>query len=246
MKINMTNVRVFSIPELEQLITASKGVVLKAEDKSETYEWIATTLKDYNYRKLKKPERGIVINYIVKMTGYSRRQSKRLIGQWSKSSTLKVKPYTHNKFNGKYTRQDTILLAQVDDAHEVLSGPATRRILEREYVVYGKPEFERLAGISASHIYNLRKSFLYHQNIATFTKTKGQKNTLGVRHKPKPDNRPGFLRVDSVHQGDLPMDERSSSGGGNGGESNKGVYHINFVDEVTQHEFVACVQTICE
>jgi len=243
MNIIMTNARIFSIPELEKLILANEKIAFKAKDKTEAYQWIATTLRDYRYSKLGKRERGVVIDYIVKMTSYSRRQIKRLTRQWLECSSLRVKPYVHNKFNGKYTRQDTILLAQVDDAHEVLSGPATRRVLEREFVIYGKSEFERLAGISVSHIYNLRHSFLYHQNIVTFTKTKGPKNTLGIRHKPEPNNRTGFLRVDSVHQGDLPMDERGSP---NSGKSNKGVYHINFVDEVTQYEFVACVQTICE
>jgi hypothetical protein len=51
------------------------------------------------------------------------------------------------------------------------------------------------------------------------------------------------LRVDSVHQGDLLLDTRSTA---NSGTSTKGVYHINFVDEVTQYEFVACVETISE
>ncbi len=37
------------------------------------------------------------------------------------------------------------LLAAVDEAHETLSGSATRRILEREYQHYGKREYERLA-----------------------------------------------------------------------------------------------------
>jgi hypothetical protein len=46
---------------------------------------------------------------------------------------------------------------QVDEAHEGLSGPATRRILEREFREYGKAELERWAGISNGHLYNLRR-----------------------------------------------------------------------------------------
>jgi hypothetical protein len=53
---------------------------------------------------------------------------------------------------------DIELLAQVDEAHESLSGPATRRILEREFRDYGKPEFERLAAILNGHLYNLRRT----------------------------------------------------------------------------------------
>jgi len=229
----MKNVRIFSIPELEQLLSSSSGMQFTAIDKTEAYDWISATLKGYNYRKLSKYERGLVIAYIQKLTGYSLPQTKRLIGRWAKTTKLKRKPYKHHSFNGIYTRNDCILLAGVDEAHNVLSGPATRKILEREYVVYGKLAYERLAGISASHIYNLRKTYLYHQHVATFTKTKGPKNTLGVRQKPEPNGKPGYIRIDSVHQGDGPNRE-------------KGVYHINFVDEVTQWEFVACVPTICD
>lgn len=233
MKIIMKNVRVISIPELEQLLTSTTNLKFEATDKAEAYAWIAATLKAYRYRKLSKHERGIVGTYIRKMTGYSQRQTKRFIHAWIKTTKLVQKEYKHHSFNGKYTRDDCILLASTDEAHDVLSGPATRLILEREYVIYGKSEYERLAGISTSHIYNLRKTYLYHQHIAVFTKTKGPKNTLGVRRKPKPNGKPGYIRIDSVHQGDGPNGE-------------KGVYHINFVDEVTQWEFVACVPTICD
>ena len=41
---------------------------------------------------------------------------------------------------------------------------------------------------------------------------------LGERRQPQPNGLPGYLRVDTVHQGDL--------------DGVKGVYHINAVDEV--------------
>lgn len=229
----MKNVRVFSIPELEQLLSSSSGLQFTVMDKAEAYTWIAITLKGYSYRKLGKHDRGLVIAYIQKLTGYRERQTKRLIARWLKTGRLVRKAYRHHSFSVKYTRADCILLAYVDEAHSVLSGPATRLILEREYVQFGKPEYERLAGISVSHIYNLRKTYVYHQHAAVFTKTKGVKVTLGLRRKPEPNGKPGYIRIDTEHQGDA-----------SGGE--KGVYHINFVDEVTQWEFVACVPTICD
>jgi transposase InsO family protein len=233
MKLIMKNVRNLSIPELEQLVSSNDALAFIAIDKAEAYGWISETLATYRYRKLSKHERGIISVYIRKMTGYSQRQTKRLIARWLKATKLVRKTYKHHRFNGTYTRDDCILLAHVDEAHNVLSGPATRIILEREYIVFEKHEYERLSGISVSHIYNLRKTYLYHQHVAVFTKTKGPKNTLGVRRKPEPNGKPGYIRIDSVHQGDGPNGE-------------KGVYHINFVDEVTQWEFVACVPTICD
>jgi hypothetical protein len=52
------------------------------------------------------------------------------------------------RFAQRYTRADIELLASVDEAHVTLSGPATRRILERELNVYKRPEYARLKTIS--------------------------------------------------------------------------------------------------
>lgn len=231
MKLIMNDVRIVSIPELEALLASATSLEFKASDKAETYSWIAATLKGYHYRKLGKHQRGMVLAFVRKMTGYSRAQTERLTAAWLKTAKLERKTYVHQGFKGKYIRDDIVLLAKTDQAHNLLSGSATRLILEREYAVYGKPDYERLAGISVSHIYNLRQAYAYHQHVAIFTKTQGPKNTLGLRRKPQPDGRPGYIRIDSVHQGD-----------GSNGE--KGVYHINFVDEVTQWEMVACVPAI--
>lgn len=53
-----------------------------------------------------------------------------------------------------------------------------------------------------------------------------------MRKAPAPEGRPGFIRIDSVHKGDL--------------DGVKGLYHINAVDCVTQWQVVASVQTISE
>ena len=55
---------------------------------------------------------------------------------------------------------------------------------------------------------------------------------IGERRRPDPGGKPGFVRVDTVHQGDR--------------DREKGVYHINLVDEVTQFEHVGAVAAISE
>ena len=55
-----------------------------------------------------------------------------------------------------YTTADAVLLAEVDEAFGQPSGPAIKRILWRQYHVFGDERFERLARISSGHIYNLR------------------------------------------------------------------------------------------
>jgi len=47
-----------------------------------------------------------------------------------------------------------------------------------------------------------------------------------------PQNQPGYIRIDSVHQGD--QDKR------------KGIYHINAVDEVTQFQIIVTLERINE
>ena len=117
-------------------------------------------------------------------------------------------------------------------ARKGLSAPAIRRILERECKVYGKTAYQRLAAISPSHIYNLRRTRAYREHHVHHTKTRAAAVSIGERRKPDPRGRAGWLRVDTVHQGDT--------------DSSKGLYHINAVDTVTQWVVVGCCETISE
>jgi transposase InsO family protein len=113
-----------------------------------------------------------------------------------------------------------------------LSGPATRHIFQRAYEQYGDQQYERLAKISVSHLYNLRASARYRNQAAVFEPTRSTAIAIGERRRPEPHGRPGFLRVDTVHQGDW--------------DGAKGVYHINAVDAVTQWQVVGCASKISE
>jgi transposase InsO family protein len=114
-----------------------------------------------------------------------------------------------------------------------LSGPATACVLRRQRDVCGDTRFQRLAELSVGHLYNLRASADYRAQRVVQSKTRPTKTaTIGVRKAPAPEGRPGFIRIDSVHQGDQ--------------DGIKGLYHINAVDCVTQWEVVATVQTISE
>ena len=136
------------------------------------------------------------------------------------------------RFTARYNPGDVALLAAVDEAHDTLSGPATQKILYRQYHEFAEAGYERLAEISVAHIYNLRKRRSYREHRMVFTKTRPTPVSIGERRKPAPAGRPGYLRVDTVHQGDL--------------DGVKGVYHINAVDEVTQWQVVGAVEHISE
>ncbi len=185
------------------------------------------------YHQQGRAARGLVRRYVGKMTGLSRAQVTRLIARYGRCGRIEVAPYRRHRFPQRYTRADVELLALVDEAHENLSGPATRRILQREYQLYGKPEYARLATISVAHLYNLRRQPRYRERRLCYVKTRPTAVAIGERRPPDAQGRPGFLRIDTVHQGDAP-----------GGA--KGVYHINAVDEVTQWQIVAATPHISE
>jgi hypothetical protein len=171
---------------LEGYLSSSVNLKHMARDRKSSYVWVSSALRHYRYSKLTKPHKGLVSAYLVHMTGYSLSQTKRLIASWLRTGSLKPKTYKRTKFATKYTMGDIELLAAVDNAHEVLSGPATKKILEREYLVYSNAEYSRLANISTGHIYNLRHTERYRLRCHLFSHTSGPKNTLGIRSKPRP------------------------------------------------------------
>lgn len=197
------------------------------------YDWIAAELRRFKYTRLGKADKGLVRRYLERVTGISRAQMSRLIAQYRDTGRISDRrgpPAT--PFTRHYTNEDVRLLAELDALHDTLSGPATRKLCERAYEVFGDSRYERLACISNGHLYNLRHSQGYQRLRGTVDKTHPAKVAIGERRKPRPEGRPGFLRVDSVHQGDR--------------DGIKGLYHINLVDEVTQFQFVGSVERICE
>jgi transposase InsO family protein len=140
--------------------------------------------------------------------------------------------YRRHRFPQRYTRVDVELLAAVDEAHETLSGPATQKILQRERHEFHDARYERLARLSVAQLYRLRKSWTYRQRRVAYQPTRPTQVAIGERRKPDPQGRPGYLRVDTVHQGDL--------------DGVKGLYHINAVDEVTQWQVVGATAQISE
>lgn len=200
--------------------------------KSARYEWIAGTLKRTNYFKLSKKDKGPVREYMERMTDYSWSQLKRLIAQYREKQWIGKVVSNRHVFTKQYTQSDILLLAQTDEAHQTLSGPATKKLFERAYQVYGDLAYKRLAFISVSHLYNLRKGVFYQRQRRHFTKTQRSAVAIGTRRKPNPQGKPGYIRIDTVHQGDQ--------------DKQKGVYHINAVDEVTQFEVICSVEKISE
>lgn len=222
-----------TINELRQFALGSRSIEFRVTSKREAYGWLQTLLVRVRYIPLPRRDKGIVRTYAQTVTGYSRAQVARLIRQYVQTGHIRLEPTnTRNQFAVRYTRDDIAALAEIDNAHDRLSGKAAKILAQRAFVTFGDGRYERLAGISVSHLYNLRETTTYRHQSQTFTKTQSTTVPIGERRKPRPDGRPGFIRVDTVHQGDL--------------DKQKGVYHINMVDEVTQWEVVVAVEAITE
>lgn len=152
-----------SLEQIRAFLEASDEVAFEACDRDQVYGWVERTLREQNWNELKRSSRGLVRRYLAKMTGLSRAQVTRVIRLYASDERVKPKPYRRHRFLAKYTRADIELLADVDGAHERLSGPATQKILYREFHEFGDPSFERLSRLSSAQLYRLRRSQTYRQ-----------------------------------------------------------------------------------
>jgi hypothetical protein len=228
----MDTTHIPTLKQMEEYVSGSNAVSLRCQDKKEAYAYVEQVAVAVSYIKLRKKDRGIVRDYLRSVTGYSKAQLTRLLGQYRANGHVVLKDRTQPTFKGIYTAADIAELARIDDLFGGLSGPATCNILKREYGLFGNGACERLQHLSVAQLYRFRRSAGYRELRTHYTKTKPANISIGERTKPRPSGQPGYLRVDSVHQGDL--------------DKAKGVYHINLVDEVTQWEVVVAVEGISE
>lgn len=236
----MTDSQIVTIIQIKEFLKLNNAINFASVSRKEKYEWINSVLTKFGYARLKgKKDKGLIKKYIRKMTGMSPRQLKRLITKKRKIGVVSLSPEwgKKNQFAVVYGPAEILLLAETDNLHQRLNANATKNILKDEYEIFGDARFKRLSGISVSHIYNLRGMRTYTSHSTTFTITDPVSTPIGLRRKPQPMGIPGYLRVDTVHQGDRKIAMYKYE---------KGVYHLNLVDEVTQWEMVFCVETISE
>ena len=220
-----------TLQQVKELLQQAPNIEPGWESKDECYQWVEATLQHFRYPAINRTDKGIIRRYLRVVTGYSRAQVSRLIKTWTTTGGLKRRQRTTNGFKQKYTRADKRLLAETDQLHNDINGSAIKKICERA-LQRGDVRYERLAGISTSHLYNLRQSKAYRTVRTHKTRTQPVKRAIGERCRPEPEGQPGFIRIDTVHQGDK--------------DRVKGLYHINAVDEVTQFQVVCAVEQISE
>jgi transposase InsO family protein len=232
MVIDMNDEQLKTLGDLQGFLdgTVAMDFAVAAEER---YAFITRTVKRFGYGRLKRSDKAIVLRFLARFSGYSRQQMSRLVKRAGGRRAM-VKRYcgSRSSFVRIYTGADILLLAKTDSLHGTLSGLATKKLMERAYGIFADVRYQRLATISVAHLYNLRQQPTYQHQRQVWTKTRPTGVPIGERRAPAPNNRPGYLRVDSVHQGDQ--------------DGIKGVYHINAVDCVTQYEGVATCERISE
>ena len=221
--VNMNETRLTTIAQIQEFLNACSVVAFTPSgDDVERYAHISRVLKRLDYPRLGKADKGVLLRYLRLTSGYSRQQLTRLVQRWQ-TNRLATNRYSAPKapFARKYT-----------SANEDVCGPAIVHLFRRALHEYGDQRYLRLATLSPSHLYNVRKSASYQAQRRSLTKTRPVCNPIGVRRVPRPNGRAGYVRIDTVHQGDL--------------DGVKGVYHITCVDAVCQWQVEACVQGISE
>lgn len=219
-----------TIGNLRQFVDGALPIVFQPLRKDERSSWIRSTLVRFKYLTLKRTDKKAVREYVMKVADFSESQLTRHVAAYRDNLPICV-AYKRRSFSTTYTATDIELLAATDNLHGRLNGAATIAIMVAEHAG-GDIRYERLRNISVSRLYDLRKEHRYVEQSLTFEKTNPVQRSIGERRKPEPNGEPGFIRSDTVHQGDRGKE--------------KGVYHINNVDEVTQWEVPVAVENIQE
>ena len=195
--------RLRTLDEVRDFMAGSAPVDFRFVERADAYGFVRRVLVRTRYVRLSRSDKGLLRRFLVKVTGFSRAQIGRLISQYRATGRIEDRRRGPKRpFPRRYTKADIGLLAEVDETLGGLCGAVTRRMMQRQYAVFGDARFERLAGLSNSHLYRLRRSTTYRRRRLTVAKTRSTQVRIGERRKPHPAGRPGFLRVDSVHQGD--------------------------------------------
>src|SRR3989338_2765702 len=164
-------------------------------------QWVRDRLLHFRYRNLPRAQQGTLRQFFDVITGYSSAQISRHVRTYRDGKPVRKIQQRHC-FPLTYTRADIELLVETDNIHKRLNGAAMKKIFRKEYV-RGDRRYERLQRISVSRLYDLRQHRRYREEALHIEKTKPVQVPIGQRRKPEPNGKPGFLRVDTVHQGDL-------------------------------------------
>jgi len=139
--------RLQCLEEVRAFLEGTIALDFAVPAREELYPWIEDSLRRLRYLCLRRAEKGLVREYLLKLSGLSRAQLTRLIAQYARTGHLRDhrrgRPPT-NAFRRRYLPEDAALLAELDALHGTLCGHTTRKLCERAFYRFGDHRFERL------------------------------------------------------------------------------------------------------
>ncbi len=93
-----------TIDQMELFINGTQAVAFAvAACKQERYRLVEGILRRFRYPNLKRSDKGVVIQFLIKVTGYSRQQLTRMIQRYAETGRLEPRQKTPNGFEMLYT-----------------------------------------------------------------------------------------------------------------------------------------------
>ena len=127
MVIDMNEAKLTTLEQLRAFLAGTIEIEFSAAGRDDNrYRHIAEVLNRFGYKRLKKPDKGLILRYLGRTTDYSRQQLTRIVKRWRTGRKLaKAYPRLKHGLVHKFTDPDIALLAGTDSLHGGLSRPAT-------------------------------------------------------------------------------------------------------------------------
>ena len=77
-----------TLGQVRAFLDGTEAVEFSLDSKVERYDFIRRTLIRFAYQRLSKPDKGLLLNFMTHVSGYSRIQVKRLTKTWLKRGQL--------------------------------------------------------------------------------------------------------------------------------------------------------------
>ncbi len=113
MIINIDDSEAASLEQIRAILAESGDLRFTGQKRPEVYEWVESTLVRHQYTSLARVGKGVVRQYLARMTGLSRAQTTRLVTSYQETGRVEAVAYQRTKFAAQYTA-DVELLAYVD------------------------------------------------------------------------------------------------------------------------------------
>ncbi len=129
-----------SVEQIQVWLAASHEVSFQTEGRADIYAWGDRTLRQQDYPKLSRANKGLLRRFVMKMTGLSPSQVTRIIGQFDKTQLVRATVYRWRRFPRRNTAVDVALLVEVDQirgATSETSPQAARREPRCAFAVVG-------------------------------------------------------------------------------------------------------------